>query len=209
MEKEIYTIGYSCFKIDEFIKVLKRYKINCVIDVRSDPNSKFYTDYNKSALMNVLEKNNIYYRNYAKEFGARQENPKYYTDGCLDFRKFTKSEAFQLGMNKLVKSMEKNYTFVLMCAEKDPATCHRNIMIAKEFHKLGYTVNNILHTGDIETQESIEQRLLENYFPNRYQLSLFDEKLSETQMIEQSYYLRNKEIGFKLEDGERMNAFYE
>ena len=64
MEKEIYTIGYSCFKIDEFIKVLKRYKINCVIDVRSDPNSKFYTDYNKSALMNVLEKNNIYYRRF-------------------------------------------------------------------------------------------------------------------------------------------------
>lgn len=207
--KEIYTVGYASFNIEEFIKVLKKYNINCVIDVRSNPNSKFYADYNKDALTCILKKNNIYYRNYVNEFGARQENSKYYTDGYLDFSKFTKSEAFQSGMSKLIESMKKNYVFVLMCAEKDPATCHRNIMIAREFYKLGYKVNNILETGDIEIQESVQKRLLNCYFPNRDQLSLLDEELSEEDMIEQSYCLRNKEIGFKLENVERTNDFYE
>lgn len=207
--KEIFTIGYSCFEIGKFVEILKKYNINCVIDVRSNPNSKFYTDYNKDELMSVLKVNNIYYRNYAKEFGARQENPKYYTDGYLDFGKFAKSESFISGIDKLIKSMEENYTFVLMCAEKDPATCHRNIMIAKEFHKLGYKVSNILNTGDIETQESIEKRLIDCYFPDRNQLSFFENQLSEDEMIEQAYTLRNKEIGFKFDELKGQGDLYE
>ena len=209
MTKVLYTIGYSCFKIEDFINVLKKYNINCVIDVRSNPNSKFHTDYNKDCLEGVLTKNGIYYRNYAKEFGARQENTKYFTDGYLDFDKFAKSEIFLSGVEKLIKSMEKNYTFALMCAEKDPATCHRNIMIAKEFKKGGYQVNNIWDNGEIETQEEVENRLINCYFPDRNQLSLFGEQLTEEAMIEQAYCLRNKEIGFKLEDIKEAWDLYE
>lgn len=200
MGKILYTIGYSCFKIDDFIQVLKKYNINCVIDVRSNPNSKFHTDYNKYFLESILKNNKIYYRNYSKEFGARQEDHKYFTDGYLDFSKFTKSEVFLDGLNKLTTSMEQNYTFVLMCAEKDPATCHRNIMIAREFYKRGYQINNIWDNGEVETQESVEKRLIDCYFPDRNQLSLLDEELSENEMIEQAYCLRNKEIGFKFDD---------
>lgn len=200
MGKILYTIGYSCFKIDDFIQVLKKYNINCVIDVRSNPNSKFHTDYNKYFLESILKNNKIYYRNYSKEFGARQEDHKYFTDGYLDFSKFTKSKVFLDGLNKLITSMEQNYTFVLMCAEKDPATCHRNIMIAREFYKRGYQINNIWDNGEVETQESVERRLLDCYFPDRNQISLLDEELSENEMIEQAFCLRNKEIGFKFDD---------
>jgi uncharacterized protein (DUF488 family) len=35
--KNIYTIGYSGFIIDEFIGVLKKYQITGLIDVRSNP----------------------------------------------------------------------------------------------------------------------------------------------------------------------------
>jgi uncharacterized protein (DUF488 family) len=197
--KEIYTIGYSCFKIDDFVNVLKKYNINCVVDVRSNPNSKFYTDYNYNELENTLKEHNILYRNYKKEFGAQQENTKYYRNGYLDFESFCMSEAFREGMRKIEAGIELKYIFVLMCAEKDPIKCHRTLMIANEFHKSGYKINNILFDGTIETQESIEQRLLDIYFPKREQMSFLEKDLSVDEMVRESYKMRNEEIGYRNE----------
>ena len=209
MVKTLYTIGYSCFKINDFINIIKKYKIDSVIDVRSNPNSKFYVDYNRENIENILKKNKIFYRNYAKEFGARQEDSRYYTDGYLDFKKFAQSKIFLTGEEKLIKSMERDYTFVLMCAEKDPATCHRNIMIARNFYKKGYEIGNIIDNGNIETQENIEKRLLDCYFPDRDQISFFDISLSKEEMIDEAYQLRNKEIGFKMENIKEQWGRYE
>ena len=78
MNNIVYTIGYTAFAIEDFIKQLKNYNIKCIIDVRSVPiASEFYKDYSKNVLEPILKKNNIYYRNYVNEFGARQENDKY------------------------------------------------------------------------------------------------------------------------------------
>lgn len=71
----IYTIGYSGFKEGDlacFIKTLKDRKIDVLIDVRSDPHSSYFQEYNKERLEPELKKNNIAYRNYHKEFGAKQ-----------------------------------------------------------------------------------------------------------------------------------------
>ena len=59
--KEIYTIGYSGSKIEDFINTLKKYNINSVIDVRSNPHWQFYVDYNKENLENTLKTNKIIY----------------------------------------------------------------------------------------------------------------------------------------------------
>ena len=97
----IYTIGYTAFSIDEFIEVINSYGVNCVIDVRSSPFSAYYSDYNKDALENVLKQHNILYRNYQKEFGARQTNPVFYSGDIVDFEKFIKSEQFMDGVSKV------------------------------------------------------------------------------------------------------------
>ena len=66
--------------------------------MRSNPVSKIYPDYNKESLSEILRKNGILYRNYKREFGARQENANYFTDGYLGFEKFTKSDIFISGI---------------------------------------------------------------------------------------------------------------
>jgi len=203
--KDVFTIGYSCFKIEEFVNLLKKYKITSLIDVRSNPNSKFYEDYNQSNLSKLLKLHGIIYRNYKREFGARQENLKYHKNGYLDFNEYTKSDDFLEGVRKIEAGIRMNYSFAFMCAEKDPSTCHRNIMVAREFYKLGYNVKNILYDGSYETQESIERRLLDQYFPNRDQLTIFDETLSLEEMIDKCYEYRNKEIGYEIDQETRMN----
>lgn len=196
--KDIYTIGYSGFKINDFIEVLKKYRINSLIDVRSNPNSKFHQDYNMINMQKNLKKYGIIYRNYKDEFGARQEDLQYYTNGYLDFNKYTKSKSFLDGVKKIEAGLNQNYTFVFMCAEKDPSTCHRNIMVARKFQELGYNIINILADGSFELQDSIERRLVEQYFPDRNQMSFFTNNMSWTEMVKKSYEYRNIEIGYRI-----------
>lgn len=200
--KTIYTIGYTGFRLNEFEKILKANNISCVIDVRSNPSSKYYQDYNSDNLKNYLKQFDILYRHYGKAFGARQNDKKYYINGYMDFEKFTKSEQFLEGFHKIEAGIELNYVFVLMCAEKNPYDCHRSIMISKVFYNNGYDVKHILADGSIESQNDIENQLLDNYFPNRNQTSLFVSENSTKDLIKKGYILRNKEIGYRLQGGD-------
>jgi uncharacterized protein (DUF488 family) len=197
----IYTIGYTAFKIEEFVDVLNENRISCVIDVRSSPISIHYPEYNKRIIQGTLKKHNIEYRNYAFEFGARQTDTQFYsTNGYLDFNKYVCSQSFNEGYKKILAGIDKNYIFALMCAEKDPINCHRAIMIGHEFNKRGFIVKNILYNKNIETQEEIDMRLLDIYFPDRDQLTLFGSNENENELIDCSYKKRNAEIGYKLKD---------
>jgi uncharacterized protein (DUF488 family) len=202
MVDTIYTIGYSGYKIENFLIEIKEHRISSVIDVRSNPYSQYYTDYNKENFEIFLKKNGVYYRNYVNEFGAQQKNRNFYSsDGYLDFEKFVKSEYFLNGVRNLKAGMDKGYKFLLMCAEKDPFNCHRAMMVASEFYKLGYSVVHLLPNGKEQSQDDIEMRLLEYYFPNRNQLDLFEnENLSNQNLIIKAYRKRNAEIGYSMEE---------
>lgn len=201
MTDTIYTIGYSGFLVEDFISLLKLHNISLVVDVRSMPFSNRYPEYNENRLKYQLKRDNIYYRNYAKEFGARQRDYKYYTeDGYLDFEKFSKSDAFDEGVQKLCESMKRDYKIALMCAEKDPLCCHRCILVARAFFEKGYNVIHLLTNGKTETQEEINLRLLEKYYPNRNQLTLFESMIDDKELLNMAYRKQNAEIGYRLEE---------
>ena len=199
---EIFTIGYSGFTIDSFVYTLKQFDIKCVVDVRSIPFSKFHPDYNKDFLCKVLNENKILYRHYANEFGARQNDHSFYDeDGILDFHKFIASEQFQSGISKVENGIQIGYSFAMMCAEKDPINCHRSIMVGQGFKKSGFSVKNIIDENRYESQEALEDRLLDMYFADRNQLSIFDLSIippNESDLINRGYVKRNKEIGFRI-----------
>lgn len=51
MAKQLFTIGYSGFPdADEFVRELKKYGVQIVIDVRSSPYSAYYSAYNREPL---------------------------------------------------------------------------------------------------------------------------------------------------------------
>jgi hypothetical protein len=110
---------------------------------------------------------------------------------------------FLQGYNKIVKNVDR-YTFVLMCAEKKAATCHRSIMITRVFSDNGNEIKHILQDGSTESQGDIEQQLLDHYFPNRNQLLLLaEENESEDALLKKAYQLRNAEIGYRLESNDK------
>lgn len=202
--RNIYTIGHSSHRIEYFLYLLKKYGINCLVDVRSIPYSKYTPQFNIDALKRFFPSNGIHYIFMGKEFGARREDRSLFTEeGYLDFEKVSETSLFVFGIERIKKGIGKKFNIALMCMEKDPIDCHRNILVAREFHKKNYGVNNILENGEIQTQEYIEKRLLDMYFPNRMQQTIFDVETtkSDEELINQAYRLRNRDIGYSIAGG--------
>lgn len=202
MKKTIYTIGHSSHTIENFVNLLKEYDINCIVDVRSTPYSKFHSQFNRENIKSELKKHGIYYIFMGEELGARRSDRSLYTiKGYLDFEKTVKSSKFLKGISRIKEGLSKGFNIVLMCSEKDPMACHRSIMIAKYFSDNNFIVKNILDNGVIITQEEITKKLVDIYFPNRDQISMLPEENIKDyeELVRRSYRQRNEEIGYIME----------
>lgn len=195
MNNYVYTIGHSTLSHEKFMELLRTNKIDCIVDVRSTPYSQYASQFNREVIKDLLVNNDIQYIYMGDEFGARRTDNSLYTDGIVDFTKVAKDPQFLHGIYRLKQGMAKNFTIAIMCTEKDPATCHRSILISHELDKLDIEVRHILDDNTIILQEKIDKILLNKYFPDRNQLSLFGNE-EEKDLIEQSYIKQNKEIGY-------------
>lgn len=116
----------------------------------------------------------------------------------MDFEKFSQNEQFKSGIETLKNGLNLGEKIVLMCAEKDPISCHRSILISKSLKNENIEVLHIMPDESLQSQNELEARLLDIYFSNRNQLNLFD-KLNKKELVEKSYRQQNAKIGFRLE----------
>lgn len=190
----IYTIGHSTHTIDYFLELLKAFKINCVVDVRSLAASRFNPQYNKRALTEFLKKHFVTYLHFPEEFGARHTNPALLDkDGRVDFERVRKSPAFKRGIERLRQGIDKKFTIALMCAESEPLDCHRFSMISPALVETGFEVKHILKDTVLKTQTELEQELLKQYKDKIPTPTIFEPAVDALKM---AYRLKNKEIGF-------------
>ena len=164
MAHALYTIGYSGFPDSEdFVDVLKANAINALVDVRGFPNLASFEHYKGDNLRKALNANGIHYLSFASEFGVRPKEDRFYTDDMVDFGKIAASECFRSGCERIFKGLEK-YTICLMCAEKNPAVCHRGVFLTHVLEKLkpGLDIRHIL-PDRIITQRDIDADLKKRY----------------------------------------------
>ena len=57
----IYTIGHSNMTPESFVLILKSFKIDVVVDVRSSPYSKFVSHFNRENIKKSLMENGMRY----------------------------------------------------------------------------------------------------------------------------------------------------
>ncbi len=135
---KLFTIGHSQHDIEYFIKMLRKYNVNYVLDVRSTPYSKYAEQYNRENIEKYISRNGIRYSFMGKFFGARpSEKELYCAEGYLDFERVRKSERFIKGFNNVMLGLQRGYNIAFMCTEKDPFDCHRAIMVARAFDLAG------------------------------------------------------------------------
>lgn len=155
---EIFTIGYSNHAIGEFIELLQRHGVTAVADVRSHPVSRRFPDFDKKVLQESLQEAGIRYVFLGNGLGARPHDPVCYSDGCADFEKMRKAQPFKEALARLQRGAQE-FRVCLLCAEKEPADCHRTWLVGQVLHEGGATVKHILADGGIELHEALLQRI--------------------------------------------------
>lgn len=194
-ENILYTIGYSTYTLDTFIDTLKQNKISAVVDVRSSPYSQYKAEFNREILKTELQKNNISYVFLGDYCGARVDDPSCYVDGKVDFNLVAETPKFKEGINRIIKGTQK-YCITLMCAEKDPITCHRFVLVCRNLLPKFPIIKHIIGTELVEDQKVSEERMLK--VNNLHQAELFR---TYSQRINDAYNKQGNKIGYE-EDSE-------
>ena len=111
------------------------------MDVRSVPASAYNPQFNGGVLFASLKNAGIAYLHFAREFGARHDDPALLDpEGRVDFLNVQRSAAFRSGVERLKSGLRKGHVIALMCSEADPLDCHRFAMIAEFLNRNGFEV---------------------------------------------------------------------
>lgn len=201
---EIYTIGHSNYTMERLIDMLEYYNINCVVDIRGTPYSKYNIQFDKEAIRYTLTNAGFVYIYMGKELAAKRiRKNSYNNEGYSNFEEVIKEEEFKRGVERLKNGCEKGYKIILLGAMQDPIRCHRSILVGRELVKSDFDVKHILDDYSIVTQDDIEEMLLNKYFSNRNQITIEDltgNSLNNEEMINEGYKLANREIGYRIEN---------
>lgn len=180
--------------------MLQCHSINCVVDIRSVPASKFAPQFNEESLKQFLKLNDIQYLPFGDEFGARRTDC-INDDGQVDFEIAVTTPLFQQGAERLMKGLEKGFCIALMCSEADPLECHRFSLVSRYFQNQGIEVLHILKDAKLATHSEVEKRLVNEFLHSRkYHLAEVDELFgtyTTEDQLNDAYKLKNKEIGYK------------
>lgn len=200
MTNMLFTIGYSGQLIDDFIRLLEQHKISALCDVRSLPYSSRNPQFNREPLKKALKSHSIEYVFLGDELGARPKDPSCYIEGKAIYQKIADSTMFKTGLERIRLGMQKNYVLALMCAEKDPMTCHRSILICRSLRNTEIDIRHIIDHETTETQANLEKRLIAQL---KLHPDMFRDKES-TALIERAYDLQGDRIAYaeKAEPGQ-------
>ena len=158
---EIYTIGHSNYTMERLIDMLEYYNINCVVDIRGTPYSKYNIQFDKETIRYTLTNAGFVYIYMGKELAAKRiRKNSYNNEGYSNFEEVIKEEEFKRGVERLKNGCEKGYKIILLGAMQDPIRCHRSILVGRELVKNDFDVKHILDDYSIVTQDDIEEMLL-------------------------------------------------
>lgn len=158
---QLLTVGHSNHPLEGLLALLHQHSATVVADVRSVPYSQRHPQFNRRALEGAFEERDMHYLFLGDELGARTKDPACYDEeGRVRFCRLAEAALFRRGIARVVDRARRSRV-ALLCAERDPAHCHRAILVAPALLKRGVSVAHILGDGNLESQEALLDRLCE------------------------------------------------
>lgn len=195
MSEPVFTVGHSTHPVAAFLALLARHGVTAVADVRSLPYSKRLPDFSRAELQQTLRRHGIRYVFLGQELGARRDERECYAEGQARYELIARLPAFRNGLQRVAAGARQT-RLALMCAEKDPLTCHRAILVSRPLQALGLRVEHILEDGSLESHAAAEQRLMleEGFTPG--QMDIFG-GADDAWILEAAYQRRADRIGYR------------
>jgi uncharacterized protein (DUF488 family) len=154
----LFTIGHSNHSLETFLSLLSAHAIEVVVDTRSQPYSRYSTQFNGDTLAVELTKVDIKYLFMGNELGGRPKQQQFYDDeGHVLYSHLAQSDLFLEGIDRVEKGMSK-YRVALMCSEEDPTVCHRYLLIGRVLKERGARIQHIRGDGRLQTDEELESQ---------------------------------------------------
>ena len=199
----VFTIGHSNHTDEKLLNLLQMHNISALGDVRSAPYSRHLPHFNKQALQSYLPKVEIRYVFLGAELGARPTDVSCYVEGKALYEKIAALNSFKQGLKRIIKGAQ-THRIALMCAEKDPITCHRAILVCQHLVPFNLEIAHIHSNGELEYHEDLENRLMQihNLVDKKEngQLSLFPtdtaHEIAREEGIYQAYQLQGNRIAY-------------
>ena len=133
MDKTLFTIGHSTHPIEEFLHILKAYKISLLVDVRHYPGSRPCPQFGEQPQKSSLENAGIEYISMIGLGGRRKKvkdsllNAGWRSPQFRGYADFMQTNEFKENLDKLITIAEEKNT-AIMCAEAVPWRCHRSMI---------------------------------------------------------------------------------
>jgi uncharacterized protein (DUF488 family) len=144
MKRTVQTIGYEGSNIDGFIQALKQHGVTLLADVRAVPISR-KKGFSKRALAQRLQEAGIGYEHFRQlgdpKPGRDAARAGRYQEFRRIYEKHLSLEASQDAL-RILADRVKREAACLMCFEREPAECHRTIIV-QELSKQGIVARNI------------------------------------------------------------------
>jgi uncharacterized protein (DUF488 family) len=174
---QLYTVGHSNLPLDDFVGLLKENYIHVLVDVRSQPYSRYNPQYNRESFKHAMAYANIDYVFAGDSLGGRPDDPTCYKGGAapagradylkeVDYAEVMQRDWYQRGIERLIEIAAKRTT-AIMCSEEDPIKCHRHHLVTQTLLKRDVTVWHIRADGRVEQAQLLPDK------PEAQQLSLF------------------------------------
>ena len=172
---EVYTIGHSNHTWERFAALLRQHGIEVLLDVRTNPVSRWAHFASKRTLPGLLEGEGMRYVHMGDSLGGKLapstgsgqapstgsptsrgeggESPELYdSKGKPDYEKMRSSAGFQQGIEELLK-LARDSRVAIMCAEEDPTRCHRTLLIGPQVRQHNMGLRHIRKDGSLEDLE--------------------------------------------------------
>jgi uncharacterized protein (DUF488 family) len=167
----LFSIGHSNLSPDNFLKLLRGHDVQCLVDIRSSPYSKFNSQFNKESLFAFLQLNQIEYIWKGDSLGGKRQE----LNSNFGFRQdnlYDNDNVYKKGVLELMRIALKKRT-AMMCSEEDPRNCHRHKIISNTIVHKKFEECNLLHEihiYHIRASGNIEEA---SQIPVAFQFSLF------------------------------------
>lgn len=159
MFTSILTIGYGDRSAEEFFGILNREGIQFLIDVRSNPVSRFNADFSAERLGEKLRLSGIRYVLMGDTLGGRPQDPSCYENGHVIYSRVQEKTFFKGGIDRLLSASEQGIRVCLLCSELHPEHCHRSKLIGVSLADRGVPVLHLGPQGEHVSQFDVMARL--------------------------------------------------
>lgn len=130
--KIIYTIGHSTHSAETFLEMLKSFKVETLVDIRSFPGSRNFPQFNQENLNEVLDGHGIRYI-HLKDLGGRRKvqkdskNHRWRNASFRAYADYMETPEFENALHELEKIATESPT-AYMCSEAVWWRCHRSLV---------------------------------------------------------------------------------